>query len=76
MVSERDGGKLSKVGSRKSCHERSVVDRDSVVVDILKDKIVNLQSEDGFGFASSLFGYFFGSFQDSRLKFQGLIFGR
>ena len=60
MASKRNGGRLSEVGSRKSCHGRSVVVKDSIVVDILEDKTVNLQNEDGFGFASLLFGYFYG----------------
>ena len=47
-----------------------MVVNDSVVIDILEDKTVNLQNEDGFGFASLLFGYFYRSFQDSRLKTQ------
>ena len=74
VASKRNGGRLSEVGSRKSCHGRSVVVKDSIVVDILEDKTVNLQNEDGFGFASLLFGYFYRSFQDSRLKTQDLSF--
>ena len=38
--------------------------KDLAVVDIVEDKDVILQNEDGFGFASSLFGYFYGSYQD------------
>ena len=70
VASERDGGRLSEVGSRKSSHGQSVAIRDSVVIDILEDKTINLQNEDGLGFASLLFGYFYRSFQDSRLKTQ------
>ena len=72
MVLERDGGKLSKVRSRKSHHGWSVAVRD-VVVDIVEDKIVILQNENGFSLALYMS---LRSCQDSRLKFQGLIFGR
>ena len=60
MALERDGGRLSEVGSRKSSHGQSVAVKDSVVINILEDKTINLQNEDGFGFASLLFGYFYG----------------
>ena len=58
VASERDGGRLREVGSRKSRHGRSVAVRDSAVVDIVEDKAVILDNplpkkkyEDGFGFA-------------------------
>ena len=62
MALERDGGRLSEVGSRKSSHGQSVAVKDSMVINILEDKTINLQNEDGFnfGFASLLFGYFYG----------------
>ena len=47
VASERDGDKLNKVGSRKSCHGRSVVVRD-VAVNIVEEKIAILHNEDGF----------------------------
>ena len=62
MASERNGGRLSEVGSRKSSYGQSVAVKNLVVINILEDKTINLQNEDGFGFASLLFGYFYRSF--------------
>nr|POF25550.1 hypothetical protein CFP56_64257 [Quercus suber] len=70
VASERDGGRLSEVGSRKSSHGQSVAVKDSAVIDILEDKTINLQNEDGFGFASLLFGYFYGIVKMQDLSFK------
>lgn len=57
VASERDGGRLREVGSRKSRHGRNVAVRDSAAVDIVEDKTVispqkkKKKSEDGFSFA-------------------------
>ena len=56
MASERNGGRLSEVGSRKSSYGQSVAVKDLMVINILEDKTINLQNEDDFGFASLLFG--------------------